>query len=537
MLKGATVKLALVFCLMVFSWALSPMEDAFAQKEGGTLRVALTAEPRPIDTHVHFGDKNCDILCQHVYENLVMVDKQMKIVPVLATSWEIAPDFKSCTFRLRKGVKFHDGTPFNAKAVEANFKRISTTKPKAWKFIEPWFKSTDVLDEYTIRINFNQVYTPFLSEMAQVYSRIISPLAIEKYGEQLGNNPSGTGPWKFSKWDPGEKITLVRFPDYWGGKPRLQEVVFKITPDNTTRMMAFESQSLDLIDQPQYMDIERMEKTGKYKTLTQPSSELFHFAFNTLFKPLDQKEVRHAIKFAVNRQMIVKSQLGENVYIANGFGPFFLPETLKKEDVLQYNPEKAKEILRGLGWRPGPDGILVKEGQRLEFELMTPSGRYPMDKQISEAVQSNLKAIGIDVKLNVVEGAAFINWVMGDAEMKRGTKVGMVALTRPLGATLENAFVQHYHSDFRPKKGFNVSSFANKEFDKLMESARSIANDKERARVYAKAQEILFDELPALPIYYYRSYSFTWPYVKEVELFPPAYTPCPFITNKTWIDK
>ena len=536
-MKVTMMKLTCVVCLIVFSWALSPMENALAQKEGGTLRFPLTAEPKPIDTQNQFGDKNCDIVCQHVYENLVMVDKQMKIVPVLATSWEMAPDFKSCVFRLRKGVKFHDGTPFNAKAVEANFNRISKDKPKAWRFIEPWFKSTDVLDEYSIRINLSQVYTPFLTEMAQIYTRMISPLAIEKYGEQLGNNPSGTGPWKLSKWDPGDKLTLVRHPDYWGGKPRLQELVFKITPDNTTRMMGFESQSFDLIDQPQYMDIERMEKTKKYTSLTQPSSELFHFAFNTLLKPLDQKEVRHAIKYAINRQMIVKSQLGENVYIAYGFGPPVVPETMKKEDVFQFNPEKAKEILRNLGWRPGSDGILVKDGKRFEFELMTPSGRYPMDKQISEAAQANLKAVGIDAKLNVVEGAAFINYVMGDAEMKRGTKVGMVTLTRPLGATLENAFVQHYHSDFLPKKGFNVSSFSNKEFDKSMESARTITNDRERAKVYGRAQEILFEEMPVLPLYYYRSYCFTWPYVKEIDLFPPAYTPCPFVTHKTWIDK
>ena len=523
--------ITVLLCVGVFSVPSQVM----AQKEGGMLIYPLTAEPRPIDTQHQFGDKNCDIVCQHVYENLVWVDKDFNIVPWLATSWKMAPDYKSCVFHLRKGVKFHDGTPFDAKAVEANFNRIREVK--AWKFVGAWFDSTEIIDDYTIKINLKQVYTPFLTEMAQLYTRMISPLALEKYGLNVGNNPSGTGPWKFSKWDPGDKLVFSRNTEYWQGKPRLEGITFKITPDRTSRMMAFESRSFDILDQPQYMDIARMEKTGKYVSYTQPSSELFHFAFNTLREPLDQKEVRRAIMHAVNRPAIVKSLLGENVIVAYSFGPVLLPETLVKKDVLTYNPEKAKEMLMNLGWKPGKDGILVKDGKRFQFNIMTPFGRYPMDKQISEAVQASLKEIGIDIKLEVVEAAAFINWVMSDVEQRKKTTVGMVALTRPLGATLEYAFIQHYHSEYRPKKGFNVSCFANKEFDNLMESARVITDEAERTRVYTKAQEILFDNMPVLPIYYYRSYFFTWPYVHAIAHFPPAYTPAPYVSHETWMDK
>jgi peptide/nickel transport system substrate-binding protein len=467
----------------------------------------------------------------------VVVDKEFNIVPCLATSWKMAPDYKSCVFNLRKGVKFHDGAPFNAKAVEANFNRLEKERLKGWRFVGAWFKSMDIIDDYTIRVNLKEAYTPYLTEMAQLYTRIISPAAIQKYGMELGNHPSGTGPWKFSRWDPGDKLILSRNPDYWGGKPRLDGLVFKFTPDQTTRMMGFESQSFDILDQPQYMDIARLEKTGKYVTHTQPSSELFHFVFNLLLSPLDQKEVRHAIKHAINRPLIVKTLLGENVIVAYSFGPVLLPETTKKEDVFEYNPEKAKEILRNLGWKPGADGILVKDGKRFEFILMTPFGRYPMDKQISEAVQGSLKAIGIDAKLEVVEAAAFLNWIQGEVEQRKGSKVGMVARTRPLGATLEYAFIQHYHSDYWPKKGFNTAAFSNKEFDQCMEKARGITDDKERAKVYGRAQDILFEELPVLPVYYYRSYMFNWPYVREIDLFPPAYTPSPFVSHKTWMDK
>jgi ABC-type transport system substrate-binding protein len=534
-MKIARMLICLAITVLLCAGVLSVTSKVMAQKEGGMLIYPLTAEPRPIDTQHQFGDKNCDIVCQHVYENLVWVDKDFNIVPWLATSWKMAPDYKSCVFHLRKGVKFHDGTPFDAKAVEANFNRIREVK--AWKFVGAWFDSTEIIDDYTIKINLKQVYTPFLTEMAQLYTRMISPLALEKYGLNVGNNPSGTGPWKFSKWDPGDKLVFTRNTEYWQGKPRLEGITFKITPDRTSRMMAFESRSFDMLDQPQYMDIARMEKTGKYVSYTQPSSELFHLAFNTLREPLDQKEVRRAIMHAVNRPAIVKSLLGENVIVAYSFGPVLLPETLIKKDVLTYNPEKAKEMLGNLGWKPGKDGILVKDGKRFEFSLMTPFGRYPMDKQISEAVQASLKEIGIDIKLEVVEAAAFINWVMSDVEQRKKTRVGMVTLTRPLGATLEFAFIQHYHSDYRPKKGFNVSCFANKEFDNLMERARVITDEGERTRVYTKAQEILFDHMPVLPIYYYRSYFFTWPHVHEIAHFPPAYTPAPNVSHETWMEK
>ncbi len=534
-MKTPMMRICVAITVLFLAGVFLTSGEVLAQKEGGMLIYPLTAEPRPIDTQHQFGDKNCDIVCQHVYENLVWVDKDFKIQPWLATSWEMAPDSKSCVFHLRKGVTFHDGTPFDAKAVAANFKRMPDVK--AWKFVGAWFESTEIIDDHTIRINLKQVYTPFLTEMAQLYTRMISPKAIETYGLDLGNNPSGTGPWKFSKWEPGERLVFTGNADYWQGKPRLEGLIFKITPDRTSRMMAFESRSFDILDQPQYMDIERMEKTGKYVSYTQPSSELFHLAFNNLKDPVSQKEVRKAIMLAVNRPAIVKSLLGDNVIVAYSFGPVLLPETLIKEDAFDFDPAKAKEILGNLGWKPGKDGILVKDGKRLEFSLMTPFGRYPMDKQISEAVQANLKDIGVNVKLEVVEAAAFINWVMGDVEQRKTTPVGMVALTRPLGATLEFAYIQHYHSAYRPKKGFNVSCFASEEFDGLMEKARVITDDKERSETYTKAQEILFDNMPVLPIYYYRSYFFTWPHVHEIGHFPPAYTPAPYVSHETWMDK
>jgi peptide/nickel transport system substrate-binding protein len=527
---------ALVIASIFFVALLFSPGTVSAQKEGGQLVYPLTSEPRPFDPHHYFGEKNADNLIQHLYENLIYVDKQLKFQPCLATSWEMASDGKSCVFHLRKGVKFHDGTPFNAQAVAANFDRLANDRPNGWKFVGAWFNSTEIIDDFTIRINLKEVYLPFMTEMAQLYTRMASPAAIKKYGLDLGNNACGTGPWKFSEWVPGDKVVFVRNPYYWGGRPHLDKVIFRITPDMTTRMMGFESQSFDLLNEPQYVDIERLEKTGKYVSHSQVSSEIFHYSFNLVREPFDQKEVRHAIAYAINKPLIVKSLLGEKVLVANSFAPIHFPDVVIKEDAYAYNPEKAKEMLRNLGWKPGKDGILVKDGKRFQFNIMTPFGRYPMDKQITEAIQASLKEIGIDTKVEVVESAAFIKWLDAPCDEKRTMKIGMCARTRPMGASYEFAFIQHYHSDSTPLDN-NSGCFANKEFDKYIIGARTLVDEKARGQAHRRAQEILFEELPAIPIFWYRTYMFNWPHVHDIDLFSPAYTPTPFVTHKTWVDK
>jgi len=511
--------------------------DAFGEKSGGWLKYPLPAEPRPIDPQHHFNEKNSNFISMHIYENLIGINKDLKFIPELATSWKMAPDGRSCEFQLRKGVKFHDGTPFDAKAVEANFNRFPQQRPNTFKFVDVWFKSLDVLDDYSVRINLKKVYAPFLSEMAQIYMRMLSPKAIKKYGvNELGRHPSGTGPWQFVEWISGDNLRVKRFDDYWRGKPLLDGIIFKFTPDGTSRMMGFESGSFDVLRQPQYTDIERLEKSGKFVSISQPSSEILHFAFNCLREPFGNKDVRTAINHAINRELIVKSLLGGNVIVANGVGPVWLKDSVFSEKAFAYNPGKSKEILRNMGWKPGPDGILMTDGKRFEFKIMTPNGRYPMDKQISEAIQSELKKIGIASSLEVVEGARFIKWLRSPCSTRAASPIGMVCRTRPLGASLEFALVQHYHSDFGPPLS-NSGCYSNKEVDKALEDARSILDDKKRFETYKRAQEAIFIDAPITPVYYYRSYMFAQKWVKNVDLFPPAYSPCPWISHKTWMDK
>src|SRR4030042_2158686 len=195
MKKWRTV-MSLSLVIFLFFLLFIPADPVFAQKEGGQLRYPISAEPRSTDPHNWYNDKNSNTISQHIYQTLIGADKDLKFFPELATAWKLAPDQKSCTFTLRKGVKFHDGTPFDARAVEANFNRIATARPSCWQNVEKWFKSTEVIDEYTIKINLSRVYTPFLTEMCYAYTRIISPAALKKHGDKVGKNPSGTGPWK-----------------------------------------------------------------------------------------------------------------------------------------------------------------------------------------------------------------------------------------------------------------------------------------------------------------------------------------------------
>jgi ABC-type transport system substrate-binding protein len=366
---------------------------------------------------------------------------------------------------------------------------------------------------------------------------MISPAAINKYGEKLGQYPAGTGPFKFVEWVPGDRIVLTKNTDFWKGKPRLDGIIFKFTPDMTVRMMGFESLSFDLLDQPQYADIDRLSRSKKYESRFQVSSEMFHFVFNCAGGLFNQKEQRQALAYAVNKELIVKSLLGENVVIAHGFGPTYLTDTLMKKDAYAHDPEKAREILKSLGWKPGSDGIFVKDGKRFQFKILTPVGRYPMDKQIAEALQANVKRVGIDASVETVESAAFIKWIRSPKEEMAASGIGLIVRTRPLGGSLDWAFTQHYHSKYLPPDGNNSGYFSNKDLDDILMKAVSIVDENQRREAYRKAQEILFEDLPAIPIYYYRNFMFTHPYVRNIDLFTPLATPSPFVSHETWIDK
>ena len=219
----------------------------------------------------------------NIHEGLVGLSETGEIVPVLATSWSLSDDRLSWTFNLREGVKFHDGTDFNADVVKFNFDRVmdaanELANVKQW---EPHIASVEVVDAFTVKINTKKPYGSLLSLLASDFGKLMnSPDAVAQHGDKYGRNPIGTGPFMFESWTPGVKLVLKKNPDYWGGAPAIGSVEYRPSPEGSARVLALESGDVDLINQVPAQDLARLRESDKYGLSNRTISRLFYWAFN-----------------------------------------------------------------------------------------------------------------------------------------------------------------------------------------------------------------------------------------------------------------
>ena len=277
--------------------------EAPAQVSGGTVTYAAGADPDNLDP-ANAESNPSEAVNRMMYENLVRFDVKLKIVPGLATKWEQAKDGMSWTFFLRKGVKFHDGTPFNAEAAKAFFERmIGPEKPSRAGLYTPFVSSVNVVDEYTVKVNMQAPFAFFLNNLAHSASGIISPAALKTYGKDISRRAVGTGPFKFVEWVHGDHLTMVRNDDYWGGKPYLDKIVVKTVKEDSARVMMLQSGDAQLIVRIPSEDIPRLEKDPKINLDSTETLRVLYLQVNCAKKPFTDLRIRQAICLR-NRQRI-----------------------------------------------------------------------------------------------------------------------------------------------------------------------------------------------------------------------------------------
>ena len=293
-------------------------EARIKEEQRKTLIVGYAADPVVLDTvestHMH----DVDVMVNMI-ETLVRPKAPdfAEIEPLLATSWEASPDSMVWTFHLRQGVKFHDGTDFNAQAVKYNFDRVMAAKHYEVESIE----KVEVVDDYTVRFTLKEPFAPFLVILTFPSLSIVSPTAIETMGEEIMRHPVGTGPFIFDHWDEGIEVVLRANKDYWGGPPKLDKIVFKIIPEASTRRMELEAGHIDidyaydarLTDMPVFMKNPDLEVQGV------PGQCSRYIGMNHAKAPFNNKLVRQAIAYAIDYDSIVEKILvgfGERLYCA-----------------------------------------------------------------------------------------------------------------------------------------------------------------------------------------------------------------------------
>ncbi|CAM5793830.1 ABC transporter substrate-binding protein [Brevibacillus borstelensis] len=470
-----------------------------AKNEPKQLIIGRGADTKSLDP-IRETDGETFRVTENIYETLVSYeDTNTTVIPGLAESWEISEDGLTYTFKLRQGVKFHDGTDFNAEAVKFNFDRWMDKSnkyhdPEGFPYYNDMFggykgdpdhviKEIKVVDAHTIQFVLNRTQAPFLANLGMSPFAIASPKAIE--GGKLGDEPVGTGPFKFAGWKRNDIITLEKNPDYWNkGYPKLDKVIFKVIPENTARLTALTSGEIDLMDGLNPDDAEAVKENKDLQLLLRPSMNVGYLAFNTEKKPFDNPKVRQAISHAINKPEMVKafySGLGEPA--TNPMPPSLWGYNDQIKD-REYNLDQAKKLLAEAGY---PNGFKV------QFMAMpVPRPYIPDGKKMAEAIQQDLKKIGIETEIVTMEWATYLEKTrLGEYEMCL------------LGWNGDNGDPDNFLYTLLDKNtinGNNIPRYSNEEVHQLLLKAQSTSDQKERETLYKKAQELIFNDAPLVPI-------------------------------------
>src|SRR5262245_7803877 len=296
------IRAALTGALVMGLLAVSRPADA--QKRGGTLTIVRPTDPVSLDPHTETTAPGAWVY-YNILEPLIYLDEKMTIQPKLATSYEVMSPTK-VRFKLRPGVKFHDGTPFNAAAVKFTFERaFKSTPPARWASLAGPISGAEVVDDLTVDIVTKEPYGPILRTMAMLYVSIVSPTAVQKQGEGFLRAPVGTGPFKFVEWKTNTHVIIERNPDYWGEKPLLDRVVFKVVPEEGARMIALQTGDADMVMFPSPSQLPTFRKDAKYTVHEAPGLRVVYIGFNAKQPPLDDVRVRQALLQAVDRKAII----------------------------------------------------------------------------------------------------------------------------------------------------------------------------------------------------------------------------------------
>ncbi|MCX4745003.1 ABC transporter substrate-binding protein [Kitasatospora sp. NBC_01287] len=382
--------------------------------QGGSLTYATDTEPISFDIHVSQQDATGAIQ-RNVFDSLVHQDAKGDFQPWLATSWDIAPDFTSYTFHLRPGVKFTDGTPFDANAVKVNFDRIvakDTKSQYAASLLGP-YTGSQVIDAQTVKVSFSKPFAPFLQAASTAYLGFYSPKAIAENGTKLGQGGPvdvGTGPFIFSSYTKGQSAVFTRNPDYdWApkdaahqGPAYLDKLTVRFLTEDSVRVGALQSGQVQVADPIPPADVKSVQGDSRLRTVsTQAPGANYALVLNTTKTPLNDPLVRQAVQRGIDVDTDVKSvYFGVNQRAWSPLSPTTPDYDKSLENSWPYDPALANKDLDQAGWT-GRDaqGYRTKDGQRLTLEWPLPPAEYVREQRdtLGQAIQADLKKVGIEV--------------------------------------------------------------------------------------------------------------------------------------------
>ena len=476
---------------------------------GGTLTVGFVEEPETLNPYISQLVTSSNVNSA-ILESLLAYNEKGELVPKLAESYSVSEDGLTYTFKLRKGVKWHDGKPFTSADVKAS-KEIIMNKEFAAFQILGWEKITDLQtpDDYTVIMKIDERYAPFLSYIAGG-SSLIAPkhlidAGVDKFKQSFGRDPIGTGPYKFVKWESAQYIDLEKNADYWDGAPKLDKIRIKLIPDDNTLMVQLGTGEVQL-SAVAPVHYEEAQKLANSATYLSNSNSWNHLDLKMIDHLLDPK-VRQALDFATPRQQIVDKILKGLAVVAVADQmpetPYFNPNLSARP----YDMDKAAALLDEAGFKKNADGILEKDGKPLAIEIWIISGGQ-QDKQKQQVIAASWRKLGIKAD----EREEDIKSIFGPNGYQFTKKMTAGMYSWFNSNDPDDMF--YWHSSQIPKDptgtGGNVPAFFNKynfqdEIDKLTAAGAKEVDPAKRKEIYWQVQDVLQREAAVIFLYWDKS--------------------------------
>lgn len=473
---------------------------AAAPQETAKSRLVFSGnqEPASIDVVTMSGNVNERQVAGQIFETLVYMDQSQTIYPGLAAEWERSDDATVWTFQLVEGVTWHDGTPFTAQSVVDYFTYVRDNPVGSGPgTIKAAISAAEAVDDLTVQVTLNAPRPDFLIELADPGLAIGNIANLAAMGEDAGFNPVGTGPFKFSEWIRGSEIILERNPDWnWAspmfnleGPSLIEELVFRFTPEAQTRLASLEAGEVDFVDLLPFQDVARVREDERF-TVTGfllPGMPQMNY-MNTQMAPTDDINVRKAIIYATDKQGIIESVYFNMVEPAYGPLSRAFPEYEPAlEEMYSYDPEMAMQLLDEAGWEMGPDGVRVKDGQRLEVTIVE-------NKSWNDWVyvlQANLQAVGFDAEVLTTQGPS-------NTEAITSGNYQVPAMGDVFAAASQ--MTRDWHSE-----GFGTFPsghfYASEELDSMLKTAETELDPEVRRQMYSDIQTYIMENALMVPIF------------------------------------
>jgi len=523
---------ALAAALLVVLIASALSGAAVAAKPGGTLRMVFMADPPTLDP-AHATDLTSSAVIRQVFDALLELDEKLVPAPALAERWMVSADHRAYTFHLRRGAKFHNGREVRAADVKYSFERAARGK-RPWvfeklvgarEFIQggaPEIAGVRVVDDATVELRLERPFAPFLHLIAYDAASIVPREEADRRGAGFASHPVGTGAFRFGSWRRDDQVVLERFPEHFRGPANLERVVFRVIPAEATRFNEYAAGQLDVSDIP----------TGRCRALQAdpklkadvaiwPTLGTSALRFNVERAPFTDARVRRAIAHAIDPAIIVNRVLEGCVAPAQGIVPPVLAGWTATAKRLPLDRERARSLLAEAGF-PGGRGL-----GPLAYHFNTGD----LNQRIAEALQAQLKEVGVALELRRLDWAAHIK-VVDDGSAGFFRQGWIADYPDP-----ENFLTVLFHSRNVGPPG-NTSRYRNPAVDRLFDEADTMAPGAQRVKRYQEAEQVILDDAAWVSLYHYASRALIKPHVKGLERSPQSTAP-EFLAplRKVWLER